>query len=95
MALSGDTKENYVQLQQSTGETFESMANRIEHSSNMSMLDANGQRGAKDLADWLRKQSDDQEALERHRPASERRAAAAEPDKAPAGRSASGGKTNG
>lgn len=95
MALSGDIKENYVQLQQSTGESFASMADRLEADSVLLNLDARGQAGNRELAAWLRKQSDDQDAIDRVRLGEaeyNRRKAGAK--SAPQGRSATGGKSD-
>jgi hypothetical protein len=69
MAISGDTKENYIQLQQSTGETFESMADRISAPEYNRGLDEAGRKGNLELAEWLRRQSDDSKALDRFKPA--------------------------
>lgn len=66
MALSGDIKENYVQLQQTTGERFSSMADRLTTDQAMLNLDIRGRAGNQELADWLRKQSDDEDAILKH-----------------------------
>jgi Cft2 family RNA processing exonuclease len=66
MAISGDTKENYKLLQLSTGERFAHMADRLTTPEVFEGLDENGRAGNEELADWLRKQSDDEEAVKRH-----------------------------
>jgi hypothetical protein len=86
--IPGDTKDNYLQLQQSTGETFGSMADRIEHPAQLQYQDDNGKAAAKRLAGFLRAQTDDGEALARF-------AAPAAPisdNDGPKGRQAGGGK---
>ena len=66
MALSGDIKENYIQLQQSGGERFASMAARLTTPEALLNLDARGKAGNQELADFLRGQSDDEDAVLRH-----------------------------
>ena len=63
MALSGDTKKNYIQLQQTTGERYSSIADRLTTEEAFLNLDARGRAGNQELADWLRKQSDDEDAI--------------------------------
>lgn len=71
MAISGDLKQNYIDLQQSTGERFAHMADRITAPLQLQGLDDNGRLANKELADWLRKQTDDEKAIERHQPTPE------------------------
>lgn len=66
MAISGDVKENYKLLQLSTGERFNHMADRLQTPEVREGLDDQGIAGNDELADWLRKQTDDEEAVTRH-----------------------------
>jgi len=66
MAITGDTMENYKQLQLSTGERFDHMADRLTTPEVLEGLDENGRAGNEELARWLRKQTDDEEAVTRH-----------------------------
>lgn len=89
MALSGDIKQNYVELQQSTGERFTSMADRLTTAHTMQHLDAAGRAGNEELAGWLRGQSDDEDAVLRvSDPVAFERRQNGTQDKAPQGRSA-------
>jgi len=100
MAISGDTKQNYAELHQSTGETFQSMADRMRDPHVLQGLDEAGRKGNEELAKWLEEQVDDEKAIERHQAPSQdpeqaaRDRAAAEPSKAstPAGRSSASGR---
>ena len=85
----GDVKDNFVQLQQSTGETYASMADRIEHPSQTQFMDEPTRAGTKRLADFLRLQSDDPDALARFRPEQP-----VVDNDGPKGRTAAGGKVN-
>lgn len=67
MALSGDIKQNYIDLQASTGERFSEMADRLTHREVMQNLDAGGRAANEELAEWLRKESDDEDAILRVR----------------------------
>lgn len=89
MALSGDIKQNYVDLQRSTGERFTHMADRLTSNEIMMNLDAGGRASNEELADWLRKQSDDEDAILRVSDpvAFARRQAGTKSDNAPKGRS--------
>jgi hypothetical protein len=98
MALSGDVKENYVELQRSTGERFESMARRMRDPRRQQSLDAAGRAADEELASWLEKQSDDEDAILRVTDPAAYERRQAEGDKfgrAPQGRNAQGGKQNG
>ncbi len=66
MAITGDTKENYKLLQLSTGERFNHMADRLTTPEVFAGLDENGRAANDELADWLRRQTDDEEAVTRH-----------------------------
>lgn len=88
MALSGDIKQNYADLQASTGERFSSMADRLTSEHTLLHLDAAGRAGNIELADYLRKQTDDEDAvLKATDPAAyERRQAGTKPDSSPRNR---------
>jgi hypothetical protein len=98
MPLTGDIKQNYHDLQQSTGERFEHMADRMLTPEVLAGLDTAGREGNRELADWLRVQSDDEEAILRHQPideqarAAEARSKDTKPSSTPQGRSATGNK---
>ena len=105
MAISGDTKQNYIDLQQSTGERFAHMAQRVEAPEVLQGLDERGRAGNRELAKWLRSQTDDETAVARFRPKTEettvdeKQTAAQErkgsdPARPPVNRSATAGKTN-
>lgn len=93
MALKPEVRENYVELQQSTGERFGAMADRVASPASLQMYDAAGRDGALELADWLRRQKDDEDAILRVTDpiAYGRREAGDKPQ----GRSATGNKQNG
>jgi hypothetical protein len=101
VALTGDQKENYVGLHLSTGETYASMAARLTTPEVLQHLDQAGRDGNKELADWLLKQTDDTDTVDKFRrqgayaadAAQERSAAGTSKDQTPAGRTA-GGKTS-
>lgn len=67
--------DNWAALQQSTGETFASMADRLSAPDFLAGMDPAGRRAHEELAGALRKQKDDPDAVKRHRA-----------DPAPAGR---------
>lgn len=93
MALTPEVRENYVELQKSTGERFGAMADRVASTEALQMYDAAGRAGALELAEWLRKQKDDEDAILRVTDpiAYGRREAGDKPQ----GRSQTGGKQNG
>lgn len=106
--ITGDDKQNFLDLQQSTGESFEHMAQRMTDDNVMRGLDDAGKNRNNALAKWLRTQKDDQEAIERvtygeegkeafeKRVAAEQRAAGNEPNKGPQGRTTpAGARQNG
>jgi len=106
MAITGDIKENYILLQNSTGESFAHMADRLTSPEVFGGLDENGRAANQELADWLRKQDDDMEAVERKTNpdaptvAAQKRQDQAKSDQhardnAPRNRNVSGGRQNG
>lgn len=103
MALSGDTKENYVALQESTGERFAHMADRMTQPKVLEGLDEAGVRSNEELATWLRKQKDNEEIIamvdgkqEARDKAAEERAKTQEASKTPQNRtSTQGAQRNG
>lgn len=64
MAISGDVKQNYTDLQRSTGERFSDMADRLTAPELLQNLDGAGRASNTELAEWLRKQSDDEDAIQ-------------------------------
>jgi len=85
MAVSPDAKENYKDLQQTTGETYANMADRLIDPALLNTLDPNGRAAHHELAAFVRTLSDDPDVLARFRGESN----------TPQGRSATGKQQNG